>query len=70
MENKSTVKRQKDIEPGDVIVFFGTPHRIDRIDPPTPETLSVFPTCRGFARATDGWGISLDGSASQTIEVL
>lgn len=63
-------KLQSEIVPGDVIMFFGTPHRIDRIDPPTPETLSFFPTCCGFARSADGWGISLDGAPHHFIEVL
>lgn len=66
----SRKKLQSEIVPGDVILFFGTPHRIARIDPPTPETLSFFPTCCGFARSEDGWGISLDGSPFHFIEIL
>jgi hypothetical protein len=59
----TATKRKKDheIEVGDIIVFSGTPHRVDRIDPPTAETLAFFPTCIGYARSSDGWGISLCG---------
>lgn len=63
-------KLQSEIQPGDIILFFGTPHRIDRIDPPTEATLSFFPICCGFARSDDGWGISLDGAPFRTIEVV
>lgn len=65
-----TTKRQSDIQVGDVIVFFGTPHRVDRIDPPTEATLSFFPSCVGFARSDDGWGISLDGATYARMDVL
>lgn len=52
-------KRGSDIKPGDVVIFLGTPHLIERIDPPTEATLSFHPTCLGYAMASDGWGISI-----------
>jgi hypothetical protein len=64
-------KYDRDISVGDIIVFFGTPHRVDRIDPPSDATLSFFPTCIGYARSNNGWGISLDGdSPFPNVEVL
>lgn len=70
VDRAQRTKLQSEIQPGDIILFFGTPHRIDRIDPPSEATLSFFPTCCGFARSDDGWGISLDGRPYMQIEVV
>lgn len=65
-----TTKRQSDIQPGDIVEFLGGFHRIDRIEPPTAETLAFFPTCIGYAKAENGWGISLASDPWLTLEVV
>jgi hypothetical protein len=48
-------KRPADVGPGDVVLFLGTPHLIERIDPyegPLDWAL-------GIARDRSGWGITL-----------
>lgn len=67
------LKHDSEIQPGDVVLFFGTPHRIDRIEPPSEATLAILPECIGYARASDGWGITLSNhlpTSFKQIEVL
>lgn len=56
-------KQGEDIAPGDVVLFFGTPHVVRSIDPYT----GPFDFICGVARAADGWGISL--SPGHCVEV-
>lgn len=46
----------EDIKPGVVVVFLGTPHLIERVE---PYTGPLHPDVTHIARAGDGWGISL-----------
>lgn len=48
-------KRSSDITEGDVLVFFGTPHRVAVVEPYAGPLGGI----TGIARASDGWGISL-----------
>lgn len=54
-------KRSGDLAAGDVVLFLGTPHLIDRIEPRADDLVT------GVARAADGWGISL--SPTTCVEV-
>lgn len=49
-------KRPGDVVPGDVILFLGGPHLIERIDP--YEGPHDWPL--GIARDRTGWGITLE----------
>lgn len=57
MADASTRKRSDEVRPGDIVMFLGTPHLIARIDPPAPDC--PFPWVIGYARASNGWGITL-----------
>ncbi len=56
-------KPTEEIKPGDVVMFLGTPHLIDRIEAYD----GPFDFIHGIARAADGWGISLETGATLTI---
>lgn len=50
-------KPNEEITAGDVIMFLGTPHLVDRVEPHTHPTLGRMV---GVAKARDGWGIVLE----------
>lgn len=54
----NTVKLGKDIEVGDVLMFFGTPHRVATLEPYSHPVVTDGEMWR-IARAADGWGITL-----------
>lgn len=56
MTKTRKTKQGNDVKPGDVILFLGTPHLIETIEPYTHPTV---PECFAVARASDGWGITL-----------
>lgn len=47
------------VQPGDIVVFFGDPHLVDRIVTRADGSLA--------AKAADGWGIALDDDATLLI---
>lgn len=60
-------KRGDEVEAGDLLRFLSSEHRIVRIDPPEPATLAIMPGCVGYAKAADGWGITLDRAGSYEV---
>lgn len=46
-----------EVAAGDVVLFLGTPHVVDVVEPYTHPTVGPM---AGIARAADGWGITLD----------
>lgn len=52
------IKLGKDIVVGDIIMFFGTPHRVATLVDYVHPVVTEGETWR-IARADDGWGISL-----------
>lgn len=53
----------RDLRPGDVVVFLGEHHVIDRIEPYTGPTVGIF----ACAYAANGWGIALTDTVPITI---
>ena len=54
-------KRGDGVEVGDIILFLGTPHRVDTIEPYTHPTIGE---PWRIARASDGWAITLEPTVS------
>lgn len=59
-EYPTSTKLPDEVEVGDIIMFFGTPHRVATIEPYVHPIVTDGETWR-IARAADGWGITLSG---------
>lgn len=57
-------KRGSEVVPGDIIEFFGEPHRVESVEPYTHPTLGAF---AGIAKCADGWSMTLEDTVMVTV---
>ena len=59
----TNTKTAEDIRPGDVIMFLGTPNRVERIEAPKATASDRQNRVVGRAKAANGWGMTLTAGA-------